>query len=99
MSDVSLLDEDLGEIPVTITTTDTYVIAQDPVDPRALFDAARKAAGAPEKWNLHDGPDFGDVHMYQTRSPTPRLNSAAASPGSSSAAPEPPAWTPPSTRP
>ena len=67
MSDVSLLDEDLGEIPVTITTTDTYVIAQDPVDPRALFDAARTAAGAPEKWNLHDGPDFGDVHMYQTR--------------------------------
>lgn len=49
-------------------TADTYVIARDPVDPRALFDAAREAVGNPEKWTLHDGPKFGDVHMYQTRS-------------------------------
>jgi hypothetical protein len=48
-------------------TISTYVIARDPVDPRALFDAARKAAGDPERWTLFDGPDFGDVHMYQTR--------------------------------
>jgi hypothetical protein len=48
-------------------TAATYVIARDPVDPRALFDAARKAAGGPGRWTLHDGPDFGDVHMYQTK--------------------------------
>jgi hypothetical protein len=49
-------------------TDTTYVIARNPVDPLALFDAARKAAGDPKRWTLFDGPDFGDVHMYQTRS-------------------------------
>jgi hypothetical protein len=45
----------------------TYVIARDPVDPRGVFDAAREVVGNPQKWTLHDGPDFGDVHMYQTQ--------------------------------
>jgi hypothetical protein len=45
----------------------TYVIARDPVDPRGLFNAAREVVGNPQKWTLHDGPDFGDVHMYQTQ--------------------------------
>jgi hypothetical protein len=45
----------------------SYVIARDPVDPRALFDAAREVVGNPQKWTLHNGPDFGDVHMYQTQ--------------------------------
>jgi hypothetical protein len=49
-------------------TTATYIIARDPVDPLALFHSARSAVGAPRRWTLHDGPDFGDVHMYQTRS-------------------------------
>lgn len=49
-------------------TAATYVIARDRVDPLALFHAARNAAGGPRRWTLHDGPDFGDVHMYQTRS-------------------------------
>jgi hypothetical protein len=51
---------------MSITVTTTYVIARDPVDPRGLFDAAREVVGNPTKWTLHDGPDFGDVHMYQT---------------------------------
>jgi hypothetical protein len=49
-------------------TADSYVIARDPVDPRALFDAAREAVGNPPDWTLHDGPQFGAVHMYKTRS-------------------------------
>jgi hypothetical protein len=48
-------------------TVSTYVIARNRVDPLALFDAARNVVGDPKRWTLFDGPDFGDVHMYQTR--------------------------------
>jgi hypothetical protein len=48
-------------------TVSTYVIARNRIDPLALFDAARAVVGNPQKWTLHDGPDFGDVHMYQTQ--------------------------------
>ena len=47
-------------------STDTSLITLDPVDPRELFDAARKAAGDPANWTLHDGPEYGGVPMYQT---------------------------------
>jgi hypothetical protein len=45
---------------------DTAVVPLDQVDPRELFDAARTSAGNPENWTLHDGPQYGDVHMYKT---------------------------------
>jgi hypothetical protein len=47
-------------------STDTTVVLLDPVDPRELFDAARKAAGNPKNWTLHDGPEYGAVPMYMT---------------------------------
>lgn len=47
-------------------STCTTVVPLDPVSPRELFDAARKAAGDPKNWTLHDGPDYGDLPMYIT---------------------------------
>jgi hypothetical protein len=48
-------------------STDSYLMAQDPVDPKALFDAARAVAGNHGEWSRHQCP--GGVDLYYADGP------------------------------
>jgi hypothetical protein len=62
----SLLDDNLGEAPMTITAISSRVIVQDPHRPADLFHAACRAAGGDQHGTVHD---FGDIRMTRAQCP------------------------------